>query len=269
HAFVSKQKIDREWQKLRFHGAPDLDSALVQHRIFAAKLQAAGAKVIFLGGGEGLTLDSIYAHDALVLTPRGLILCRMGRATRRSEPALNARELERKGFAVTGEIEAPGTLEGGDFLWFDEATAAVGLGPRTNQAGIEQLGALLGNGVELHVVPLPPPSHPEDVMHLMSVISPVDADLAVVYRPLLPDSFADWLEKRGVRLIEVLADEYPKMACNVLALQPRHVVMIEGCPKTQALLESAGCRVETYNGSEISLKGDGGPTCLVRPLVRT
>jgi len=268
-AFVSKDKIDREWQKLRYHGAPDLETALVQHRVLVAKLQAAGAKVVFLPGGEGLTLDAIYVHDATIPTPLGQILCRMGRVTRRSEPLLNGRELERKGFSVIGEIEAPGTLEGGDFIWLDERTAAVGMGPRTNKAGVEQLAKLLGKGVELHVVSLPAPAHAEDVLHLMSFISPVDADLAVVYLPMMPKSFVDWLEKRNIRLVEVPPDEYPKMACNVLAIAPRQIIMIEDCPTTQALLEAAGCRVDTYAGSEISLKGSGGPTCLARPLIRT
>jgi N-dimethylarginine dimethylaminohydrolase len=267
-AFVSQKKIEAEWRKLRFHGAPDFAQARIQHRAFVTTLEAAGVEILFLPGAEGLTLDSLYVHDASLPTPRGHILCRMGRVTRRSEPLVNASAYERKGFPVVGEIEAPGTFEGGDFIWLDEGAAAVGLGPRTNKAGIAQLKALLGPNVALQVVPLPPPAHAEDVLHLMSFISPVDADLAVIYRPGLPQTFVDWLEKRGLRLVEVPEAEYPKMACNVLALGPRNAVMLEGCPLTKKLLEDAGCRVATYAGSEISLKGDGGPTCLTRPLVR-
>ena len=227
-----------------------------------------GAKVIFLPGDEALTLDAIYVRDAALSTPRGLILCRMGRKTRRAEPPVHGNYLKAKGFDVLGKIEAPGTLEGGDFIWLDEITAAVGLGTRTNQAGIEQLTAMLGPKVDLHVVPLPPPDHPDDVFHLMSIISPVDRDLAVIYRPLMPDSFLDWLTGHGIKFVEVPEAEYQNMACNVLALEPRHVLMLDRLPETRKRLESAGCTVETYKGDEISRKGDGGPTCLTRPLLR-
>ena len=267
-AYGSDERIKFQWQALRFKAPPDLAEALKEHRLFVGKLHAAGAKTIFLPGDDALTLDSIYPRDAGLVTPKGLILCRMGRTTRRGEPAVNAGFLKEKGYEILGKIEAPGTLEGGDFIWLDEAAAAVGLGPRTNEAGIEQLKKLLGPGVELQVVPLPPPDHPEDVFHLMSIISPLDKDLAIVCQALTPQTFAEWLGAKGIEFVDVPEAKFDQMACNVLALGPRHVLMPEGLAETKKRLKSAGCKVETYKGAEISLKGDGGPTCLTRPLIR-
>ena len=265
-AYVSNTKIDNEWRELRFKAAPDINEALLEHRLFVAKLHS--AKVVFLPGDDALTLDSIYVRDAALATPEGIILCRMGRSTRCGEPEVDGEYLKSQGHEILGKIEAPGTLEGGDFIWLDDKTAAVGLGTRTNEAGIEQLKGLLGPDVEVHIVPLPAPDHAEDVFHLMSMISPVDKDLAVIYRPLMPDSFMDWLTGHGIALIGVPEAEYQNMACNVLALGPRHVLMLDHLPETRELLEIAGCAVETYKGDQISRKGDGGPTCLTRPLLR-
>ena len=265
-AYVSNAKIDNEWRELRFKAAPDINEALLEHRLFVAKLHS--AKVVFLPGDDALTLDSIYVRDAALATPEGIILCRMGRSTRCGEPEVDGEYLKSQGHEILGKIEAPGTLEGGDFIWLDDKTAAVGLGTRTNEAGIEQLKGLLGPDVEVHIVPLPAPDHAEDVFHLMSMISPVDKDLAVIYRPLMPDSFMDWLTGHGIALIGAPEAEYQNMACNVLALGPRQVLMLDHLPETRELLEIAGCAVETYKGDQISRKGDGGPTCLTRPLLR-
>lgn len=263
-AFSSDEKIDRQWQDLRFHSRPDLTAAIAEHHAFVAILERAGAEVIYLPGDDALTLDSLFVRDAALVTPKGLILCRMGRKTRRGEPAVHGKALGN----VLGTIETPGTLEGGDFIWLDAHTAAVGLGTRTNKEGISQLKALLSAEVELHVVPLPAPDHPEDVFHLMSMISPVDKDLAVIYRPLMPESFLSWLQGHGMKFLEVPEDEWLPMACNVLALGPRNVLMLDRLPKTKALLEAQGCTVQTYQGDNISRMGEGGPTCLTRPLVR-
>jgi len=270
-AFKNESRIDAQWQPLRFHSRPDLNAAIEEHNAFTACLTAAGCQLIYLNDAEGLTLDSIYTRDALVVSPKGLILCHMGRLTRRSEPSLNSLQLAEQQdlqLPIIGEIQAPGTLEGGDLIWLDDHHLAVGLGPRTNQAGIDQLKQILGNEIEVHVVPLPPPAHPEDVFHLMSMISPVAKDLALVYRPLMPDTFLQWLADLGLDLVEVPDDEFPTMGCNVLATAPRQVLMLDGLPVTRERLNAAGCQVTVYRGDHISRKGEGGPTCLTRPLVR-
>ena len=268
-AFDSDGRINEQWQSLRFHSKPELDAAHEEYKSFESLIRATDANVILLGGHDVLTLDSIYPRDALLVSPKGLILCEMGRPSRSNEPKLNAAELVSFGMPVLGEISRPGTLEGGDFIWLDQAHAAVGLGPRTNQEGISQLRHLLGNDIDLHVVPLPAPEHPEDVFHLMSMISPLDKDLALIYRPLMPESFLQWLMALGIEFVEVAEDEFLPMGCNVLATGPRQVIMLDRLPKTKSRLEQVGCRVTTYKGDEISRKGEGGPTCLTRPLVRS
>ena len=193
----------------------------------------------------------------------------MGKRLRREEPAAQKAELRRLGIPIVGEIIEPGSLEGGDVVWLDDRTIAVGRGYRTNEEGILQLRALLADSIdELIVVPLPHWRGAGDVLHLMSLISPVDRDLAVVYSPLLPVPFRETLIESGYRLVEVPDEEFDTMGTNVLALGPRECVMIGGNPQTRAALEAAGARVTEYAGHEISVKGAGGPTCLTRPLIR-
>lgn len=268
NAFRDDTRLDEEWRLLRFHARPALEEAIREHQLFRSRLQNGGATLIELDGNDRLTLDSIYTRDNIIVSPAGLILCNMGRASRTSEGPLSAIAFAEHGFMVAGSISAPGTLEGGDFIWLDEKTAAVALGPRTNQAGIEQLHKLLGHDVDLHVVPLPDTAHPDDVLHLMSIISPVDKDLAIIYRPMMPAAFVDWLMAKGMAFVEVPEQEFLPMGCNILALGPRRILMLENLPKTRARLEAAGCHIDVYRGEEISRKGEGGPTCLTRPLVR-
>lgn len=267
-AFLSQEKVDAEWQKLRFHQAPLTSEANAEYEVFEGQLRQSGAELIGLPESNDLTLDAIYTRDALIVSPKGLILCNMGRATRQGEPAFNAQALKESGETILGEIKAPGILEGGDFIWLSDTAAAVGLGPRTNQEGIRQLQELLSYEVDLHTVPLPAPDHPDDVFHLMSMISPLDKDLALIYRPLMPESFLTWLAGHGIEFVDVPRSEFLPMGCNVLALGPRKLLMLDRLPKTRARLEAAGCRVGTYKGDEISRKGEGGPTCLTRPLLR-
>jgi N-dimethylarginine dimethylaminohydrolase len=268
HAFVNPEKLAQEWLPLRFHAMPDLEKSHAEFALFRQCLLTSGAQVIDLPANDSLTIDSIYPRDNVLVSPKGLILCNMGRVSRTPEAAVNVAVYEALGHKIAGQIMAPGTLEGGDFIWIDEQHAAVGLGPRTNKEGVRQLQAILGNEVDLHVVDLPDPEHPDDVLHLMSIISPIDQNLALIYRPFMPQNFILWLEARGVEFVDVPEEEYLPMGCNVLAIAPRSVVMLENLPGVKAGLEQAGCSVQTYRGMEISRKGEGGPTCLTRPLMR-
>ena len=268
NAFVSEAILAKQWQALRFHAKPDLAEAISEYEDFRALLRSTGANLIELSPSDSLTIDSIYTRDSILVSPKGLILCNMGRASRTPEAAINAASYTALGHRVAGQISAPGTLEGGDFIWLDEQHAAVGLGPRTNAEGIRQLADILGPEVELHVVELPAPDHPDDVLHLMSIISPLDRDLALIYRPFMPAQFIAWLEQLGVAFVDVPEQEYAIMGCNVLAIAPRTTIMLENLPAVKHGLEDAGCTVATYKGLEISRKGEGGPTCLTRPLER-
>lgn len=268
-AFIDDEHISQHWQKLNFLSKPSITKAIEEYYAFEAVFTSRGIEVLYLPQDDTVNMDSIYCRDAAIATDGGMIICNMGKAARANEPAAEARAFEANGIKLLGTITAPGTVEGGDVTWLDEHTLAVGHTYRTNTEGIRQLTALLAPlGVEVITVPLPHYKGPSDVFHLMSILSPVDKDLAVVYSPLMPIAFRNELIRRGYQLIEVPDEEFDSMGCNVLALAPRECLMVEGNPKTQALLQAAGCKVITYKGNEISVKGGGGPTCLTRPVRR-
>jgi N-dimethylarginine dimethylaminohydrolase len=268
-AFIDQPTIARQWQELQFIAAPDLDRASRECDRFIEALSVV-AEVHLLPRDETTTLDSIYVRDASIVCDRGLILCRMGKSQRVEEPAAQERAVSAGHMPVTiaGRIEPPGRLEGGDVIWLDARTLVVGRGYRTNADGIRQLRAILGSRVEVVEVPLPHWHGPNDVMHLMSLISPIDHGIAVVYSQLLPVPFREWLLDRGIHLVEVPDEEFVSMGTNVLALAPRRCLILAGNPRTRLALERAGADVVEYEGTEISLKGAGGPTCLTRPLER-
>ena len=269
HAFRSAQNLTSSWKSLNYLGLPNYEEALGQYENFRKILEQTGGEILPMPQTGGLSLDCLYCRDASIATDHGMILCRMGKPARSGEPADHRTFYEAHGIPILGSIEAPGTLEGGDVAWLDTHTLAVGHTYRTNTSGIEQLRALLGpHGVAVITADLPHFRGPSDVFHLMSILSPVDRDLAVVYSPLMPIAFRNILLERGFTLVEVPEEEYDTLGCNVLALAPRKCLMAEGNPKTEAALKAAGAEVITYAGSEISLKGGGGPTCLTRPYLR-
>jgi len=270
-AFKDQSTIDAQWEGLGFTAWPHFDRAVAQHDAFIAILRAAGTAVHLLAPARGTTLDAIYARDASLVCPSGIVLCGMGKAARAGEPASQAEAFGAVTPAVPiiGRIQPPGCIEGGDVVWLGPRTLAVGIGYRTNAEGAGQVRRLLGDTIdELIEVPLPHWRGPGDVLHLMSLISPVDRDLAVVYSPLMPVPFRQRLESMGIAFVEVPEEEFDSMGVNVLAVAPRRCVMLKGNPRTKQALEQAGASVIEYDGSEISAKGCGGPTCLTRPLVR-
>lgn len=267
-AFASAGRVSEQWQQLGYRARPDFKTAIAEYDRLIAVIEDHGAEITFLPGGDALTLDSLYVRDATMVSTDGLIATRMGKPPRRAEPDTALAALSATGHAIAGRIEAPALLEGGDLVWLDDETLLAGRGWRTNQAGIDALRALLGPKVTVHGFDLPHYRGAGDVFHLMSVLSPVGHDLAVVYPPLMPVGLVQLLQERGIGLIEVPEAEFVRMGCNVLALGPRNVVMVEGHRETRAGLERAGAKVIEIKGDEICLKGDGGPTCLTRPLRR-
>ncbi|HKB07832.1 MAG TPA: arginine deiminase family protein [Candidatus Polarisedimenticolia bacterium] len=268
-AFVGERQIEAQWRDLRYTARPDLKRAVVEHERLVGLLRGPETEILFLPADASTGLDSIYVRDAVVMSARGAVLCRMGKEQRRGEPDASGRFFETNGIPIAGRIEGEGRLEGGDVVFLDERTVAVGQGYRTNAEGIRQLRAILADEVdEVVTVPLPHWNGPEDVLHLMSLLSPIDIDLLLVRSRLLPTPFRQWLLARGAELLEVPDDEFATMGCNVLALAPGRCLMLEGNPGTRRLLQEAGCEVLTYDGREISFKGSGGPTCLTRPLLR-
>lgn len=249
----------------------DVDHARAtrEHEAFRAILEASGAETIAVGPDADGLLDAIFAYDPSLMTDAGAVLLRPGKVLRIPEVALAERSYADLGIPVIGHIEAPGTVEGGDTLWLDEQTLAVGRGYRTNDEGIRQLREILApQGIEVLTVDLPHWRGPEECLHLMSFISPVDERLAVVYPPMMSVPFVLELQRRGWDFIEVPDEEFDRHGCNVLTLEPRSVLVCEGAPITRGRLEAAGCAVVAYNGEEISHNRAGGPTCLTRPLLR-
>jgi dimethylargininase len=243
----------------------DLRVAQREHDRFVELLVGLGPTVHDLGE-ESDSPDLVYQFDPLLITDRGAIALRAGKPSRRGEELLVEAWVNARGIPTLGRIEAPGTIEGGDTLWLRPDLLCIGRTLRTNQAGARQLATIVGGDVRSFDVPYW--RGPAELIHLLSVISPVTDDLAVVYLPLLPVGLWQLLGDLGIRLIPVYDDEFPTLGCNVLAVRPGVVILAEGNPATAAALARAGCQVHTYPATEIGLNGSGGPTCLTRPLRR-
>ena len=268
-AFIDQNIIARQWKQLNFLSEPNGLVAEHESALFEELLKSTGAEVKFFTKDNSVSLDSIYCRDASIATDEGIILCNMGKVARQDEPIAAAKVYRELGITILGEIKGSATVEGGDVAWLDPNTLAVGRTYRTNEEGIQQLRELLEPaGIQIIEVHLPHYKGPTDVFHLMSIFSPVDKDLAVVYSPLMPIVFRNELIKRGYALVEVPEGEFDTMGCNVLAVAPRQCLMVHGNTVTKARLQAAGCHVKEYAGQEISYKGGGGPTCLTRPLWR-
>jgi N-dimethylarginine dimethylaminohydrolase len=243
----------------------DLEVARREHDAFVEMLASLGPRVHVLET-ELETPDLIYTFDPLLVTDRGAILLRPGKPNRAPEPAAIEAWTTAAGIPTLGRIEAPGTIEGGDTFWLRPDLFCIGRTLRTNSEGVAQLAYLVGGDIRIFDVPY---WHgPAQLIHLMSVISPVADDLAVVYLPLLPVGLWELLGDLGTRMIEVPDDEFTTLGCNVLAVRPGVVILADGNPKTLAALAAAGCEVHTYPATEIGLNGSGGPTCMTRPILR-
>jgi dimethylargininase len=255
--------------QFHYSGQPDLEIACHKHDGLTALLRQAGAEVVFHEEPQPGRADALYVFDPAIITDEGAIILSMGKELRRGEEAPMTRRLEQLGVPVLYVLRGAARAEGGDLLWLDHDTLAVGLGFRTNIEGLSQLReATAGLGVTVIPVELPYYAGPEACLHLLSLISIVDEGLAVVYPPLMSVPFWQLLRERGFQLVEVPPQEFHTLGTNVLALAPRKCLMLEGNPTTRQRLEAVGCEAWTYRGSEISLKCEGGPTCLTRPILR-
>lgn len=257
-----------------WHYGPTFDGAraVQQYGHFADLVAASGADILWLEDrGDGLA-DAMFTYDPSLMTDHGAIILNMGKPLRQREPELHEEIYTRAGIPILGRIEAPGTIEGGDCVWVDRATLAIGRGVRSNQAGIEQMTAMLApHGITVLGFDLPLWQGEEACLHLMSVISPLANDLALVHAPLLPAAFYFLLKEKGIRLVVAPADEFAAsngLNLNVLPTSPRKVIMVEGFPGTRAAMEAAGCEVQTFAADALCIACEGGPTCLTRPILR-
>ena len=257
------------WKELGFLHAPDFAVAQSQHEQLCRILEEAGAKVIPMAASSSLTLDAVYAHDASLPTDFGVILMNPGKANRLSEATGQREFLAARGIRILNPVTGPGNSEAGDIVWLGPRTLLVGHGYRTNPAGIAQIRDLLKpHGVEVLTAPLPYGPGPSACLHLMSLISLLDENTALVDLPWLAVETVELLKSRAYRCIEIEYSERDSLACNVLSLGEKRLVAIETNTKTNARLRSAGFEVFPFPGSEICINGSGGPTCLTRPLLR-
>ncbi|HUK93636.1 MAG TPA: arginine deiminase family protein [Gaiellaceae bacterium] len=254
------------WQGCGWRAAPDPAGIVREHEALCAHLEEAGVEVVVTQSPAEGNPDAIYVYDPVLVADEGAILLNPGKECRRGEPAALAADLERAGVAIVGRLEGAAHAEGGDFLRLDLNTLLVGRGYRTNDAGIVAVRLLLP-ALEVIAFDLPHWRGRGEVMHLLSLLSPLAPDLVVAYPPLLPVRLAELLEARGIEIVPVPDEEFESMGPNVLALAPRVALAVDGNPETRKRLERAGVEVEVYAGEELS-KGDGGPTCLTQPLLR-
>jgi N-dimethylarginine dimethylaminohydrolase len=258
----------------RWHYGPGFDpaKAAIQHDALANMVAASGADIEWLDDTEDGLADSVFTHDPSLVTDHGAVILSMGKVLREPEPSLHEAAYARLGVPVLGRIEPPGTVEGGDCVWVDRTTLAIGRGVRTNQDGIQQMANLLSpHGISVFGFDLPLWHGEEACLHLMSVISPLADDLSLVYAPLLPAAFYQMLKAKGIKLVEGDADEFfasNGLSLNVLPTAPREVIAVAGFPKTKAAMEAAGCTVKTFEADALCIACEGGPTCLTRPVLR-
>jgi len=256
------------WRMCGWRAEPDAAGIAREHEAFCSLLSDAGAEVVLARNSEAIAgnPDAIYTYDPALVADDGALLLNPGKECRRGEPSALAEDFDRIGLPIAGRLGENEWAEGGDCCWLDERTLLVGRGYRTNDTGIEALRRLLPD-VEVLVYDLPHWRGQAEVMHLLSLLSPLASDLVVAYPPLLPVRLAQLLEERGIEIVPVPDEEFDSMGTNVLALAPRVALAVEGNPETRKRMERAGVEVQVYEGTELS-KGDGGPTCLTRPVLR-
>ena len=255
------------WREYGWRSAPDVAKLAEEHEAFCDALGAGGADVLLADTPVPTDPDAIYVFDPAIVSDSGAIVLRPGKKGRLVEMDAIAADFEHAGVPIAARLEAPASADGGDTIWLDERTLIVGRGYRTNDDGIQALQTALP-GVDVLAFDLPHLHGSEVVLHLLSLLSPLDDDLVVAYLPLLPVRLVQLLQEREIRIVEVPDDEFETMGPNVLALAPRVALALEGNVETRKRLEQAGVNVSVYRGNEISRKGDGGPTCLTRPLLR-
>ena len=256
-------------QRWHYTSQPDQAGALAEHAALCDTLRKAGVEVIMHDAPLADHADAIFCFDPAIVTNHGAILLHMGKPLRRGEEAAIGASMQNAGIPILGQLTGDARADGGDTMWVDDHTLMIGVGFRTNYEAVRQIREMLApKGVEVISYDLPYYTGPEACLHLLSFISMVDHDMAVVHLPLMPTAMYQELKRRNMKLIEIPASEYDTMATNVLAIAPKVCLMLDANPITARLLSEAGCEVQTSRGNEISLKAEGGPTCLTRPLLR-
>ncbi len=258
----------------RWHYGPTFNGpkAIEQYKEFARLVEKSGAEILWMeDGGDGMA-DAMFTHDPSLMTDRGALILNMGKALRKGEPALHEAAYRAAGIPILGRLEEPGTVEGGDCIWVNDRLLAIGRGVRSNQHGIDQVREILAPlGITVMAFDLPLWAGEAACLHLMSVMSPLAEDLALVHAPLMPAAFYLMLRDMGITLLHAPEAEFAAsfgLNLNVLPVSPRQVIAVDGFPGTRAVMEAAGCTVETFAADALCIACEGGPTCLTRPVWR-
>lgn len=268
-AFISQENLSKEWKRFNYIEEPNFSEAQKEYDEFLAILSKHVENIEYLPASDQVGLDSIYAHDPVKFTGKGAMILKSGKKLRQNEALVYKQFLQEKNIPIIGELTGDAMADGGDLVWLDDRTLVVGRGYRTNDEAIRQIKEMTKSLVdEFIVVQLPHDQGEAECLHLMSFISMIDSDLAVVHSRLMPVFFRQLLIERGIQLIEVPEEEYHNLGCNVLALAPRICMLVAGNPSTKQQLIEAGATVYEYKGREISYLGTGGPTCLTGPMIR-
>lgn len=269
-AFISQEHLGNEWKRFNYINEPDFIKAQHEYEQFLSIVKEHVDLIEYLPSSDRVGLDSLYAHDPVKFTKNGAIILKSGKTLRQPEAEVYKEFLQEKQIPIVGELTGEAVADGGDLVWLDDRTLLIGRGYRTNDEAILQIKEMVKDIVdEVIVVQLPHDQGENECLHLMSIISIVDEDLAVVNSRLMPVFLRQLLIKRGYQLIEVSEEEYLTLGCNVLALAPRVCMLVSGNPVTKQQLIDAGATVYEYEGNEISYLGTGGPTCLTCPVVRS
>jgi N-dimethylarginine dimethylaminohydrolase len=264
---VRKPATSGDWDDAGWR-TPDPTALERQHEQFVELLDGLGVEIELADALDG-QVDAVYMHDPLIMAGTGGIPLNMAKPARMKEPAAAQSEFERLEIPVLGTLQGDAYADGGDRFWLDDTTAAIGLGYRTNKQGAQALQTLLEpEGVHVETYDMPHDQGPAYVLHLQSFLSAATNELFVIFEPLAPVRLLQDIKARGIDWIAIDEDSYHAMGCNILAVKPGVVVMVDGVPKVRQALEQRGVEVHTYDGSDLSLKGDGGPTCLTAPLLR-
>lgn len=268
-AFISEEHLQKNWGKYGFSSEPIYDESVAEYDDFLEILSENVSEIMYLPRDENVGMDSIYSHDPVKFTPKGAVILNSGKKLRQLEARALKNFLIDNNIPIIGELTGEAVCDGGDIVWLNNKTVAIGRGYRTNNEAIKQLTAIFEPLVdEVKIIQLPHDLGEEACLHLMSFLSVVDKDLAVVYSRLMPVELREWLLDNDFKLVEVPVEEYENLGCNVLAIAPRVCLLVEGNPVTEKNLIASGATVYSYKGIEISVKGTGGPTCLTCPVER-
>lgn len=259
-------------QMWHYGSAFHAEKAVRQYDAFSQLVASSGAEIVWFDDQDDGLCDAMFTQDASLVTDHGAVLLNMGKPLRQPEPELHGQVYEKAGVPILGRLTGNGRIEGGDFIWLDEKTIVVGCGFRSNREGIDQLNSLL-NPFDIKVIgfDLPVWQGAEACLHLMSMISPLDEKLALIYSPLMPTAFYQLLQEEGFTLLDAPAEEFLAsggLNLNVLPITPRECIMVDGFPLTKRMMEEAGCKVSVFEGDALCIACEGGPTCLTNPILR-